>query len=148
MWSGLPRAGHPGRGDVTSCLIHGPILRGAIELGEVLTLADEAPDVRSVCNLMKSRSQACPPRGIPRKLAKRPYPTRSGGGRENLNHFCIALTKESWQELLEPLQSHAVPREVGSFPRWGAHGTGTSVHFRDRGSNLIEAKCHEEGQQA
>jgi catechol 2,3-dioxygenase-like lactoylglutathione lyase family enzyme len=72
---------------------------------------------------------------------------RTGEGRENLNHFCIALTKETWQELLERLQAHAVPIEVGPVPRWGAHGTGTSVYFRDPESNLIEAKCHEEGQQ-
>ena len=68
---------------------------------------------------------------------------RSGEGRENLNHFCIALTKESWQELLRRLQANAVSIEEGPVQRWGAHGTGTSVYFRDPEDNLIEARYYE-----
>jgi catechol 2,3-dioxygenase-like lactoylglutathione lyase family enzyme len=68
---------------------------------------------------------------------------RSGEGRENLNHFCIALSKETWQKLLERLKADAVPIEEGPVPRWGAHGTGTSVYFRDPESNLIEARYYE-----
>jgi catechol 2,3-dioxygenase-like lactoylglutathione lyase family enzyme len=66
--------------------------------------------------------------------------SRQGDGRENLNHFCIALTEEAWQELLERLATHGVPIEEGPVQRWGAHGTGTSVYFRDPEGNLIEAK--------
>jgi hypothetical protein len=51
--------------------------------------------------------------------------SRAGEGRENLNHFCMALTKEIWEELLKRLNAHAIPIEVGPVPRWGAHGTGT-----------------------
>jgi glyoxylase I family protein len=61
-------------------------------------------------------------------------------GRENLNHFCIALTKETWQELLERLKANTVPIEEGPVVRWGTCGTGTSFYFRDPGGNLIEAK--------
>jgi extradiol dioxygenase family protein len=68
-----------------------------------------------------------------------------GEGRENLNHFCIALTQDTWQELLKRLQANAVPIEEGPVPRWGAHGTGTSVYFRDPEGNLIEARYYEEG---
>lgn len=68
---------------------------------------------------------------------------RTGGGHENLNHFCIALSKEAWQELLERLQANSVPIEVGPVQRWGAHGTGTSVYFRDPEGNLIEARYYE-----
>ena len=46
--------------------------------------------------------------------------TRVGEGRENLNHFCIALTQDTWQELLERLKANAVPIEEGPVPRWGA----------------------------
>jgi catechol 2,3-dioxygenase-like lactoylglutathione lyase family enzyme len=69
--------------------------------------------------------------------------SRAGEGRENLNHFCIALSRESWQELLERLHANAVPIEQGPVPRWGAHGTGTSVYFRDPEGNLIEARYYE-----
>ena len=44
---------------------------------------------------------------------------RVGGGHENLNHFCIALSKEAWQELLERLQANSVPIEEGPVQRWG-----------------------------
>ena len=63
--------------------------------------------------------------------------------RDNLNHFCISLSKGTWSELLERLQVNAVPIEEGPVSRWGAHGTGTSVYFRDPEGNLIEAKHYE-----
>ena len=78
---------------------------------------------------------------FPKKLWQKG--SRQGEGRENLNHFCIALSEEAWQELLERLRAHAVPIEVGPVPRWGAHGTGTSVYFRDPENNLIEARYYE-----
>lgn len=68
---------------------------------------------------------------------------RAGEGHENLNHFCLALSKENWQGLLRRLRDHAVPIEVGPVPRWGAHGTGTSVYFRDPEGNLIETRYYE-----
>ncbi|MCL5125870.1 MAG: VOC family protein [Deltaproteobacteria bacterium] len=68
---------------------------------------------------------------------------RMGEGRENLNHFCIALSKEAWRELLERLQANSVPIEEGPVQRWGAHGNGTSVYFRDPEGNLIEARHYE-----
>ncbi len=68
---------------------------------------------------------------------------RVGEGRQNLNHFCIALTKGSWLELWEQLQANEVPIEEGPVPRWGAHGTGTSIYFRDPEGNLIEARYYE-----
>ena len=68
---------------------------------------------------------------------------RVGSGRENLNHFCVALSKRAWQDLAERLRANAVPIEEGPIPRWGAHGTGTSIYFRDPEGNLIEARYHE-----
>jgi catechol 2,3-dioxygenase-like lactoylglutathione lyase family enzyme len=79
---------------------------------------------------------------FPKKLWKKS--ARVGEGRENLNHFCIALTKDTWHELLARLQANTVPIEEGPVPRWGAHGTGTSVYFRDPEGNLIEARYYEE----
>jgi extradiol dioxygenase family protein len=72
---------------------------------------------------------------------------KNGGvqkGRQNLNHFCIALTKTAWQKLLERLEGHNVTIEEGPVPRWGAHGTGTSIYFRDPEDTLIEARYYED----
>ena len=68
---------------------------------------------------------------------------RQGNGRENLNHFCIALSKVEWEALRTRLDSHGVPIEEGPVPRWGALGTGTSIYFRDPENNLIEARHYE-----
>jgi catechol 2,3-dioxygenase-like lactoylglutathione lyase family enzyme len=64
-------------------------------------------------------------------------------GRNNLNHFCIALSKETWEDLLERLKANNVDIEEGPVPRWGAHGNGTSIYFRDPQRNLIEARYYE-----
>jgi len=63
-------------------------------------------------------------------------------GRENLNHFCVALSEDAWLALLKRLAANGIPVEEGPVQRWGAHGTGTSVYFRDPENNLIEAKFY------
>ncbi|MDY6971324.1 MAG: VOC family protein [Thermodesulfobacteriota bacterium] len=69
--------------------------------------------------------------------------TPPGGHRENLNHFCIALSKGKWEELLERIQAKNVDIEEGPVPRWGAHGSGISIYFRDPEGNLVEARYYE-----
>ena len=69
----------------------------------------------------------------------------SVGGRSNLNHFCIFLSKEAWDNLSNRLNDNNVEIEEGPVPRWGAHGTGISIYFRDPEGNLIEARYYEEG---
>ena len=66
-----------------------------------------------------------------------------GQGRNNLNHFCISLSKENWGALMERLKISKVDIEEGPVQRWGAHGTGTSIYFRDPDKNLIEARYYE-----
>lgn len=68
---------------------------------------------------------------------------RAGQGRENLNHFCIALSEEAWKNLRERLHANNINIEEGPILRWGAHGTGTSIYFRDPEGNLIEARYYE-----
>ncbi len=68
---------------------------------------------------------------------------RNGRGRQNLNHLCIALSKEEWENLLERVQANNVDIKEGPVPRWGAHGTGTSIYFKDPEGNLIEARYYE-----
>ncbi|MHB0887351.1 VOC family protein [Acidithiobacillus sp.] len=78
---------------------------------------------------------------FPKKLWQKN--ARTGQRRENLNHFCIALSKDTWETLLERLHTSNVDIEEGPVPRWGAHGTGTSIYFRDPERNLIEARYYE-----
>ena len=66
-----------------------------------------------------------------------------GQGRENMNHFCISLKKEEWDNLKERLKADNVETEEGPVQRWGAYGTGTSIYFRDPEKNLIEARFYE-----
>jgi hypothetical protein len=79
---------------------------------------------------------------FPKKMWE--HSARSGQERENMNHFRKAFSKESRQELVERLHDDAVPVEVGPVQRWDAHGTGTSVYFRNPKDNLIEARHYEE----
>lgn len=68
---------------------------------------------------------------------------QAGQGRKNLNHFCISLKKKDWDNLIERLEAYNVETEEGPVQRWGAHGTGTSIYFRDPEKNLIEARYYE-----
>ena len=79
---------------------------------------------------------------FPKQLWQKSAQAKQGG--ENLNHFCIAMSKRTWETLLEQLQTHDVVIEEGPVPRWGAHGTGTSIYFRDPEKNLIEARYYED----
>lgn len=78
---------------------------------------------------------------FPRKLWQQTTPGEQG--RENLNHFCMSMDREMWDDLVARLKVNKVFIEVGPVPRWGAKGTGTSVYFRDPEGNLIEARYYE-----
>jgi catechol 2,3-dioxygenase-like lactoylglutathione lyase family enzyme len=78
---------------------------------------------------------------FPKKLWQKAGQT--GPGRENLNHFCIAVGKPEWDNLIKRLRANNIEIEEGPVPRWGAHGTGTSVYFRDPQRNLIEARYYD-----
>jgi len=66
-----------------------------------------------------------------------------GSGHVNLNHFCIALNREKWEDLARRLEAHGVPIEEGPVSRWGACGNGTSIYFRDPEDNRIEARTYD-----
>ena len=65
-------------------------------------------------------------------------------GWKNLNHFCMSMTKETWDALKLRLEVNNIKIEEGPVPRWGSHGTGISLYFRDPGNNLIEARYYEQ----
>ena len=62
--------------------------------------------------------------------------------RSDLNHFCLVLSPADMQPMMAHLQAHAVTIEEGPVARWGAHGNGTSIYFRDPESRLIEVRCY------
>jgi len=68
---------------------------------------------------------------------------RQGEGRENLNHFCIAVSKADWDSLAQRLEASGIPLERGPVRLWGAQGMGTAIYFRDPENNLIEARHYE-----
>lgn len=68
----------------------------------------------------------------------------TGDCRHHLNHVCMALGKPSWDDLVARLAANKVGIEEGPVARWGAHGTGTSIYFRDPEGNLLEARYYEE----
>lgn len=63
--------------------------------------------------------------------------------RPNLNHFCLSLEKAAFQELQRRLSQNNISLEKGPVKRWGAHGTGISIYFRDPEDNLIEARYYD-----
>jgi extradiol dioxygenase family protein len=78
---------------------------------------------------------------FPKKMWQNNAQAEQGFG--NLNHFCIVLKREDWDSLLVRLESNKVNVEEGPATRWGAHGTGISIYFRDPERNLIEARYYE-----
>jgi catechol 2,3-dioxygenase-like lactoylglutathione lyase family enzyme len=78
---------------------------------------------------------------FPKRLWQKSAQTAQG--HENLNHLCIAVKHDAWESLLDRLQANNIDLEEGPVQRWGAHGTGTSVYFRDPEGNLIEARYYD-----
>jgi len=78
---------------------------------------------------------------FPKELWEKHAP--GGEGRQNLNHFCIAITKTDWEALIKRLEARKISIEKGPVRLWGARGIGTSIYFRDPENNLIEARHYE-----
>lgn len=79
---------------------------------------------------------------FPKRMWQKNSP--DGRGREHLNHFCMAMDKTTWDGLAERLKVSAIAIEEGPVSRWGAHGTGISIYFRDPEGNLIEARYYDQ----
>ncbi|GJL59909.1 MAG: dioxygenase [Nitrospirales bacterium] len=80
---------------------------------------------------------------FPKKLWKQRMSTGQKGF-ENLNHFCLSLSRKDWEELHSRLLEHHVAITDGPVQRWGARGTGTSIYFPDPEGNTIEARFYSE----
>jgi catechol 2,3-dioxygenase-like lactoylglutathione lyase family enzyme len=77
---------------------------------------------------------------FPKKLWEKTNPDNVC--RPNLNHFCLSTSKESWELLQERLQEHGIDIDDGPVKRWGAHGSGMSIYFRDPDENVIEVRYY------
>jgi len=62
--------------------------------------------------------------------------------RRNLNHFCLTTSEANSKDLQERLTKQGIVIEEGPVKRWGAHGTGTSIYFRDPEGNTIEVRYY------
>lgn len=60
-----------------------------------------------------------------------------------LNHFCLSVEKEDWEDLFERLKANNIAIEDGPAERWGALGNGTSIYFKDPEGNVIEARYYQ-----
>jgi catechol 2,3-dioxygenase-like lactoylglutathione lyase family enzyme len=81
---------------------------------------------------------------FPKRMWQNGYGDKQG--RKHLNHICFALRIDEWQALLQRLREKRINIEEGPVSRWGAHGTGTSIYFRDPEGNMLEARYYEDGQ--
>jgi len=65
-----------------------------------------------------------------------------GTGLPNLNHFTMVVDAADFDAFQKHLAEHGVTVEEGPGRRWGAHGYGQSVYFRDPDGNRIEVRCY------
>ena len=80
---------------------------------------------------------------FPKKLWERTNPENVC--RPNLNHFCLSTDKSSWEGLQGRLKQNGVQIDDGPVKRWGAHGPGVSIYFRDPDENVLEVRYYDEG---
>lgn len=64
--------------------------------------------------------------------------------RPNLNHFCLSTDKRTWESLQSRLKQNEVQIDDGPVKRWGAHGSGISLYFRDPEENVMEVRYYDE----
>ena len=81
---------------------------------------------------------------FPKKLWEKTNPDEVC--RPNLNHLCLSTDKSSWERLQVRLKENGVPIDEGPVKRWGAHGAGVSIYFRDPEENVIEVRYYDEGE--
>jgi catechol 2,3-dioxygenase-like lactoylglutathione lyase family enzyme len=65
-----------------------------------------------------------------------------GSGLQSLNHFTMVVDSGDFEAFQKHLAERSVTIEEGPGRRWGAHGYGQSVYFRDPDGNRIEVRCY------
>ncbi len=80
---------------------------------------------------------------FPKKLWEKTSPDQIC--RPNLNHFCLSTDEASAVALQCRLKEKGVVIDDGPVPRWGAHGSGISIYFRDPEGNTLEVRYYQGG---
>jgi len=78
---------------------------------------------------------------FPKRIWGKAARKREGG--ENLNRFCITVSKTDWEALVKRVAAREISIERAAVQLWEAQGIGTSIYFRDPENNLIEALYRE-----
>lgn len=68
-------------------------------------------------------------------------PARSGRV-TNLGHFCLVVADTALEPIVEHLAARGIGVHEGPARRWGAHGDGASIYFRDPDGNEIEVRTY------
>jgi catechol 2,3-dioxygenase-like lactoylglutathione lyase family enzyme len=74
---------------------------------------------------------------------KRLWGTQTKKGATHGNHICFVLSQFAWDRLYYRLKQKNIPLDDGPVRRWGAHGDGMSIYFRDPENNLIEVRYYD-----
>lgn len=61
----------------------------------------------------------------------------------NLDHFCMALDRQTWDAVHARLVEQGVEIS-GPHNLWGARGQGTSIYVKDPDGNGVELKTYDE----
>jgi glyoxylase I family protein len=64
--------------------------------------------------------------------------------RNNMNHFCLAMSKKEWIDLKNRLNENHINIIIGPVESAGAKGPGCALHFRDPEDNQIEVRYYEQ----
>ncbi len=60
-----------------------------------------------------------------------------------MDHVCLATDRDSFDALMQRLETHGVDIIDGPGKRWGAQGTGWSVYFKDPDGLTIEVRTYD-----
>lgn len=69
--------------------------------------------------------------------------TTNPAHKNNINHFCIAMSPAHWMEVLEHISKNNIQIEKGPDEYWGARGNGMSIFVKDPEGNTVEIRKYE-----
>ncbi len=61
----------------------------------------------------------------------------------NMNHFCMAMEKQEWQDVCDKIALADVAVDKGPMNLFGARGDGVSIYVTDPAGNRVELRYYE-----
>lgn len=77
---------------------------------------------------------------FPAALWEKDFVLEATTRRSRMNHLCLALSEQDFAACEKRLEQAGVEVLIGPAPRWGAHGTGTSIYVLDPEGNMVELR--------